>query len=172
MTVFEYWSAERSLNDGFLQNFKRKKDVDELRDAVVARTSTSGATRRRSADADGTSVLPDLRQRARLPDRAPRGDGRPDRRARRTRADLVTSYVRDSALRLTQAHAPRRVVPALRVRHRVAGSRGPSAATTATRARRATQQEYTYSDEGLVTKIETFDAAGTVTKRQELTYFD
>jgi YD repeat-containing protein len=34
------------------------------------------------------------------------------------------------------------------------------------------REEYTYSADGLLTKIETFDASNTVTRRQELTYFD
>jgi len=86
-------------------------------------------------------------------------------------ADLVTSYLRDSALRLTKLTRPDGscLIYEYDTRGRLLKTKRRDDCNAATSGDR---QEYTYSDDGLITKTETFDAGGVVTKRQELTYRD
>ena len=86
-------------------------------------------------------------------------------------ADLTTSYVRDSALRLTKVTRPDGSCM-----HFEYDTKGRLSKTKRRDDCNATssgdREEYTYSPDSLLTKVETFDSSGTVTKRQEMTYFD
>ena len=86
-------------------------------------------------------------------------------------ADLVTSYERDAGLRLTKLTRPDGscMIYEYDTRGRLSKTKRRDDCNAASSGDR---EDYTYSDDGLVTKLETFDAAGVVTKRQELTYFD
>jgi RHS repeat-associated protein len=170
VTVFEYWSAPSDpLKDGFLQNYKRKKDATNyLTQSSLSYDLWGNATS--VSDVDGTISCQTFdTARNFLTQRREQMAGQTD--CTSNAADLVTSYARDSALRLTQLTLPDGSCLIYE-----SDSRGRLSKTKRRDDCNAVStgdtQELTYSDEGLVTKTELKDAAGTVKKRQELTYFD
>ncbi|MDQ3298629.1 MAG: RHS repeat-associated core domain-containing protein, partial [Myxococcota bacterium] len=86
-------------------------------------------------------------------------------------ADLVTSWLRDSALRVTKLTRPDGSCL-----HYEYDTKGRLSKTKrrddCNAASSGDREEYTYSADSLLTKVERFDAAGTVTHRREMTYFD
>ncbi|MBA3406244.1 MAG: RHS repeat-associated core domain-containing protein [Gemmatimonadaceae bacterium] len=170
LTQFDFWTGTGdATKDGFLHNFKRKKDATNF----VTQSSLTfdfwgNATSLQ--DADGTVSCQTFdAARGYLTQRREQMAGQADCTV--NAADLVTSYVRDFALRLTKATRPDGscMIYEYDVRGRLVRTKrrddcnGASSGDT---------EELTYSDDGLVIKSELKDAVGTVTKRQELTYFD
>ena len=86
-------------------------------------------------------------------------------------SDLVTTYTRDKALRVTKVEHPaggctHREYDTLGRLTKIKTRDDCSAAST------GDTQEHTYDDDGLLIKTEWKDASGTVKRRQEQTYFD
>ncbi len=182
-TNFEYWASADVLKDGFLQNLKRPRDV-----AGTLVTSTAqeydfwgNPTTLVGSDKDDTNTSGTLTC---LTFSAARGHltSRREAMAGQTTcsttngADITTSFARDSALRLTQVTRPdgscmfyeyghtdsTRAAHLLRTKRRddcVAANAGD-------------RQEYIYDAEGLVTEIQTYDAASVLTAKQPFSYFD
>lgn len=169
VTVFEYWSSTDPLKDGFLQNLKRKKDATSfVTQSSLAFDFWGNATALQ--DADGTlSCQTFSAARNTLTEQREAMAGQTTCTA--NAADLVTSYLRDGALRLTRLTRPdgscvhyEYDTKSRLVRLKRRDDCNPASA--------GDKQELTYSDDGLLAKTETFNAANTVTRRQELTYFD
>jgi RHS repeat-associated protein len=169
ITLLEYWSSADPLKDGFLQNLKRKKDASTfLVQSSLGFDFWGNATS--ISDADGTISCQTFDSaRNYLTQRREQMNGQTDCTA--NAADLVTSYARDSALRLTQLTRPDGSCL-----HHEYDSRGRLSKVKrrddCNPASTGDTQELTYSDEGLLIKTELKDSSGTVKKRQELTYFD
>jgi hypothetical protein len=169
LEVFEYWSAPTDpLVDGFLRYYKRKKGGVFLTQEAKTYDFRGNATT--LADVDGTLSCQTFN--------AARGylSERREAMANQTScttnaADLVTTYVRDSFLRLLQVTKPDLMCMFYEYdskgRLSIIKRRDDCNAGTA-----GERQELTYDTEGLVVKTELFDAAGTVTKRQEWSYAD
>jgi RHS repeat-associated protein len=169
VTVFEYWSSTDPLKDGFLQNLKRKKDASSfLTQSSLAFDFWGNATALQ--DPDGTlSCQTFSAARNTLTEQREAMAGQSTCSA--NAADLVTSYLRDGALRLTKLTRPdgscmhyEYDTQSRLVRTKSRDDCNPASA--------GDKQEFTYSADGLLTKTETFNTANTVTRRQELTYFD
>jgi RHS repeat-associated protein len=167
--VYEYWSSSNPLFDGFLKNVTRHTNpiaflVQSSQDFDFWGNAT------RIVDADGTISCQSFDPaRGYLTQRREQMAGQTD--CTPNSADLVTSYLRDSALRLTQLTRPDGscMVYEYDTRGRLSKTKRRDDCNALSGGDR---EEYTYSVEGLLTKVETFDAANTITKRQELTYFD
>ena len=170
VTDFEYWSAPSDpLKDGFLQNLKRKKDTTtfltrsslsfDFWGNVTSLTDVDGTVSCRTFDTARNSLTQSREQMA----------GQSD--CTTNAADLVTSYERDSALRLTRITRPDGscVMNEYDTRGRLSKVKRRDDCNAASAG---DTQEFTYSDDGLLIKTELKDSAGTVKKRQELTYFD
>ena len=169
LTYLDYWSSTDPLKDGFLQVVMRQaaassyvihyslafdfwgnatalQDADGTLSCQTFSTSRNYLTERREAMAGQTSCTANA-------------------------ADIVTTYVRDAALRLTQLTRPDgscifytydakgRLETERRRDDCIVGSAGDA-------------KEYLYSDDGMLTKIRILDAAGGLKKQQEMTYFD
>lgn len=170
VTDFEYWSsASDPLVDGFLKRYKRKKNATDY----VTQTSTGfdfWGNVISIEDADGTISCQTFDSaRNVLTQRREQMAGQTD--CTTNAADLVTSYARDSALRLTQLTRPDGscLIYEYDSRGRLSKTKRRDDCNAASSG---DTQELTYSDDGLLIKTELKDAGGTVKKRQELTYFD
>lgn len=169
LTVFEFFSSADPLKDGFVQNFKRKKDsTNYLVQSALTYDFWGNATS--VSDVDGTISCQTFdAARGYVTQRREQMAGQTDCTA--NAADLVTSYARDSALRLTQLTRPDGscLINEYDSRGRLSKVKRRDDCNPASAG---DTEELTYSDDGLVTKTELKDSAGTVKKRQELTYFD
>ncbi|MBA3404530.1 MAG: RHS repeat-associated core domain-containing protein, partial [Gemmatimonadaceae bacterium] len=170
VTIFEYWNTPSDpLTHGFVQNFKRKKDATNfVTQSSLAFDFWGNPTA--ITDADGTvSCQFFSAERGYLAQRREQMAGQTD--CTPDAADLVTTYARDTALRLTYHRRPDGscMFYEYDARGRLSKTKRRDDCFEPSGGDR---QEYTYSDDGLLTKIETFDAGGAVSKRQELTYFD
>jgi len=170
VTLLEYWSAPSDpIKDGFLQNYKRKKDATTfLTQSSLTYDFWGNATS--VSDVDGTISCQTFDSaRNFLTQRREQMAGQTDCTA--NAADLVTSYARDSALRVTQLTRPDGscVISEYDARGRLSKVKRRDDCNAASTG---DTQELTYSDEGLLIMTELKDAAGTAKKRQELTYFD
>jgi hypothetical protein len=109
VTVLEYFSSSGSaLKDGFLQNFKRKKDTTNyLVTTVLDYDFWGNAIAVRSPDADATNSTGTVScstfssARGHLTQRREAMNGQSDCATTHS-SDITTSWTRDSALRLTQ----------------------------------------------------------------------
>jgi YD repeat-containing protein len=170
VTVFEYWSVPSDgMKDGFLQNFKRKTDATNfLVQSSLTLDFWGNATSLQ--DADGTISCQTFdTARNYLSQRRETMAGQTD--CTENAADLVTSWTRDSALRLTQLTRPDGscMIYEYDTRGRLSKTKRRDDCNAASSGDR---EEFTYSAEGLLIKTETFDASSVVTRRQELTYLD
>jgi RHS repeat-associated protein len=170
LTQFEYWTGTGNvLKDGFLQNFKRKKDgTNFLTQSSLDFDFWGNAISLQ--DADGTISCQTFDSaRGYLTQRREQMAGQTD--CTTNAADLVTNYLRDSALRLTRLTRPDLscLMYEYDTRGRLLRTKRRDDCNAASSGE---TEEYTYSAEGLLIKTEDKDASGTVTKRQELTYFD
>lgn len=173
-TVLEYWSDASPLKDGFLQNFKRQigpsgaPSPTYLTQPSLSFDFWGNAIVLKDADLTISCQTFDS-ARGFLSQRREQMNGQTD--CTTHSSDLVTSYERDSALRLTKVTRPDGSCI-----HYEYDTRGRLSKTKrrddCTAASSGEKEEYTYSDDGLLTKIETFDSSSVVTKRQELTYLD
>ena len=170
VTDFTYWSSSDVLKDGYLKEIKRKKDTTNY---LVTTLDSHGywgtATSRQDPDSTFTCLTYDPR----------RGYLSEERVAMNSQtscttshsSDLVTKYTRDSWLRLTKMEKP-----LSNCEHRAYDSKGRLSSIKerddCNSGSSGDTIEYTYSDDGQVTKVEYKNASGTVTKRQEATYLD
>jgi RHS repeat-associated protein len=172
VTQFEYWPGGTGdpLKDYRLKAIKRKKDganfVTTTAEAYDFRGNPIALK-----DADGTfTCLTFDTARGHLTERREAMAGQTSC-ANPNGADLVTSWVRDSAQRLTRVTRPDgscmhyeydakgRLLRTKRRDDCNAGSSGD-------------RQEYLYDAEGLVTEVQTYDASNTLTHKQPYTYYD
>ena len=174
-TVFEYWSASGTLQDGFVQYVKRKKAPAGFGPATFVTTSSLAYDFWGHAtgllDPDGTvSCLTYDTSWGRLTQRREAMNGQTTCVTSNS-ADLVTTLVRDSVGHITQSTRPDgscvfrefdskgRLIRTKRRDDCNAGSAGD-------------KQEFSYDTEGLLIKIESFDSSSVVTWRREMTYYD
>jgi YD repeat-containing protein len=170
VTDFTYWSSSDVLKDGYRKEIKRKKDTSNYLVTTLDGYDYWGrATSRQDPDSTFTCLTYDTR----------RGYLKEERVAMAGQtscgttngADLVTSYTRDSWLRLTKVQKPLG-----NCEHREYGAKGRLSKIKerddCNAASSGDTIEYTYSDDGQVIKVEYKNASGTVTKRQESTYLD
>ncbi|MBA3398227.1 MAG: hypothetical protein H0T89_36715 [Deltaproteobacteria bacterium] len=169
VTLFEYWTSTSPLEDGFLQYYKRQKGTSSyLTQSSLAYDFWGNATA--VSDPDGTlSCQTYDAARGYLAEQREAMAGQTS--CTTNSADLVTGWLRDSALRLTKLTRPDGSCL-----HYEYDTKGRLSKTKRRDDCNATssgeREEYTYSADSLLTKIERFDAAGTVTHRREMTYFD
>lgn len=169
-TVFTYHVSTDPLLDGFLSHVDRYKDFSNyLRTQATTYDFWGNPTTLVDANSVRTCLTFDsgrgyLKQR-RIAMAAQTSCSTTNS------ADITTSWDRDTALRLTKLTQPDGSCL-----HHDYDTRGRLSATKrrddCNAASSGDREEYTYSAEGLLTKIETFDASGTVTRRKEMTYFD
>jgi RHS repeat-associated protein len=190
LTKFDYWSGSGDvLKDGMLRNVKR-----ELVSGAPGTYVTSSAdaydfwgnpTTLTDSDTDATNSTGTVTC---LTFSASRGvlTSRREAMAAQTTcatsngADLTTTWARDSALRLTQLTRPDGSCMFYEWGH--SDSARPAHLLRTKRrddcnaASSGERQEYVYDGgfafEGLVTEIQTYDAAGVLTAKQPFTYFD
>jgi hypothetical protein len=182
VTVFEYWDdPSNGSRDGFLQNLKRKRDATTfVTTSALEYDARGNPTTLQGADTDAThsgslTCLKFNAARGFLSEVRKAMAGQSDCTTVNG-ADISTVYDRDSALRLTMSGRPDgscvlyeydhtetgRPVHLVRTKRRddcLAGSSGD-------------RQEYVYDAEGLVTELQTYDAANVLTAKQPFTYFD
>jgi YD repeat-containing protein len=156
------------LKNGMLQNFKRKKDSTNYITTTLNVYDFWGNATSVSAPDGSLSCFTFDSARGYLSERRETMAGQSS--CTSDASDLVTGYLRDSALRLTKLTRPDGACVhyeydsagrLLRVKRRddcIATNSGDN-------------EEFTRDAEGLVTKIEWKDASSTVTRRQELTYY-
>jgi RHS repeat-associated protein len=169
-TVFEYWSSSDPLKHGFLQHVKRQKGSFGTYLTQTALTYDFRGNATSLQDPDGTISCQSFdAARGYLAERRETMNSQTD--CTPHGSDLVTTWDRDSALRLTKLSRPDGscMFYEYDARGRLATTKRRDDCNAASSGDR---EEYTYSADGLLTKIETFDASSTVTQRQELTYFD
>ncbi|MFN0250059.1 MAG: hypothetical protein ACKV2T_24460, partial [Kofleriaceae bacterium] len=170
VTQLTYHTPNGTFRDDFLFELKRKKDTTTfLVSSATVYDSWGNPTT--LVDVDTTlTCLAFSADRNRLSSRREMMAGQTSCGSPNT-ADLVTSWARDSALRLIQITRPDgsclfyeydskgRLQRTKRRDDCNAGSAGD-------------RQEFIYDQEGLVTEIQTYDSAGTLTAKQPFTYFD
>ncbi len=165
----EYWSSTDVLKDGFVRYRKRKKDsTNYLTTEAKAYDFWGKATE--LVDVDGTLTCQTYdAARGYLTERRETMAGQTS--CTSNSADLVTKWARDSWLRLTRLDRPDGGCV-----HYGYGSAGLLATVKrrddCNTASSGDTTEYTYGEGDLITKIELKDAAGTVKRRQEYTYYD
>lgn len=170
VTDVTYWSSTDVLKDGYRKEIKRKKDTTNFLVTTLDGYDVWGnATSRQDPDSTFTCLTYDARRgyltESRVAMAAQTSCTTIDA------ADLRTKFTRDSWLRMTKVQKPLG-----NCEHREYDTKGRlskikerddcNAASTGDTI------EYTYSDDGQVTKVEHKNAGGTVTKRQESTYLD
>jgi RHS repeat-associated protein len=168
LTVYDYWSSTDALKNNLLQDVKRKKDSTNYLTTTFNVYDFWGHPT--------TSVAPDNTLTCETFDSA-RGYLTEHREAMAGQtsctsnsADLVTDYLRDSALRLTKITRPDggcefyeydasgRLSKIKRRDDCVSTNSGDN-------------EEFTRNAEGLATEIDWKDASGTITKKQPMTYY-
>jgi RHS repeat-associated protein len=170
LTHYDYWSSTDVLRDGFLQDVKRYKSATEF---VTWKTQDHDFWGNPTTLLDPNDVVTCLTfdtARGFLKERRQTMAGQSDC-ATSNGADITATWDRDSALRLTKLTRPDGscLIYEYDSRGRLSKTKRRDDCNAASSGER---EEFTYSLEGLLTKTETFDAANTVTRRQELTYFD
>ena len=169
-TVFEYWTSSDPFKDGFLQHYKRAKDFSSGFLTQSSLTYDFWGNPTSLLDADGTvSCQTFSATRGYLTQRREQMNGQSD--CTPHASDIVTSWARDSALRLTTFTRPDGscLIYEYATTGRLARTKRRDDCNPASAGDR---QEYTYSHDGQLTKLETFDASNNVTHRQEMTYYD
>ncbi|MEO8698736.1 MAG: hypothetical protein ABI867_01800 [Kofleriaceae bacterium] len=170
-TLFAYWDVPAdSFKHGFLQTVTRYKTASTfLTQSSVTFDFWGNASSLQ--DSDGTISCQTFdAARGFLAERRETMNGQVNCTSPHV-LDLVTAWQRDSALRLTKLTRPDGscAIYEYETRGRLSKTKRRDDCNAASSGDR---EEYTYSADGLITKVETFDAASTVTKRQELTYYD
>jgi hypothetical protein len=169
LEVFEYWSTPADpLLDGHLRYYKRKLGTGWL--PIEAKTYDFQGNATTLVDIDGTLSCQTFNAaRGYLAEQREAMGGQTTCTA--NALDLVTTYVRDSRLRLTQVTRPDGlcVFYEYDTKGRLAVTKRRDDCNASSTGER---QEFTYDPEGLLIKTELFDAAGTVTRRQEWTFAD
>ena len=169
VTAFTYWPATGALSDNFLDTYARKKDATNfLEQRALTYDFWGNPTLLKDVDTTVTCLTFDT-ARGYLKNRSEAMAGQSDCTV--NGADLVTKWSRDSALRLVQLTRPDnscmffeydangRLQRTKRRDDCVAASAGD-------------RQEFLYDTEGLLTEIQTYDAASVLTAKQPFTYFD
>ena len=170
-TTFEYFTGTGDpLKDDFLQTIKRYKDATAF---LTQSTQTLDAFGNPTTLVDANGVLTCLTfdaARVYLTSIRLTMAGQATC-ATSNSADITTSYLRDSALRLTKFTRPDGscLIYEYDTKGRLSTTKRRDDCNAASTG---DKQVYTYSPDSLLTNIETFDAANVVTKRQEMTYFD
>lgn len=168
LTSFEYYAASGSFTSNFLQYIRRHKASGTLDQRADAYDFWGNPTT--LVDMDGTlTCLTFDTARGYLAQRREAMAGQTSCTA--NAADLVTSWARDSALRLTQITRPDTscLFYEYDTKGRLARTKRRDDCNAASGGER---QEYIYDTEGLVTEIQTYDASNVLTAKQPFTYFD
>lgn len=178
VTVLEYFTASGSnFKEGFLQNYKRKRDASNFITTTVLDYSLWGTpTAVRSPDTDASNATGTMTcltyssSRGFLSQRREAMAGQADC-STTNGADITTSWARDSALRLTQLtradgscyfydyDTKGRL---LRIKRR----------DDCNAASAGDKQELVYDADGLINAIQTYDSASTMTAQQSYKYWD
>lgn len=171
VTDFTYWSSTDVLKDGYRKEIKRKKDTTNyLVTTLDGYDVWSNATSRQDPDSTLTCLTFDTRRSGALTEERVAMASQTSC-ATSNAADLVTKFTRDSWLRLTKVERPLG-----NCEHREYDTKGRLSKIKerddCNAASAGDTIEYTYSDDGQVTKVEYKNAAGTVMRRQESTYLD
>jgi RHS repeat-associated protein len=169
-TVFDYYASSDPMKDGYLQLYKIYKDAtNHLDTSLIAYDFWGNVTGRQ--DPDGTvscrtfdasrNYLAQTREAMASQTDCTTSNG----------ADLVTSWVRDSALRLTQLTRPDGgcVFWSYDARGRLQTLKRRDDCNAASAG---DTQTFTYDTEGLLTEVDTYDASSTLTAKQPYTYYD
>lgn len=169
VTQLTYYTASGGFADDFVDEYKRKKDATNfVTQRAISYDFWGNPVALQDADTTWTCLVFNS-ARGYLEKRTEKMTNHTDCSA--DAANLVTSWARDSALRLTQITRPDgscmfyeydtkgRVLRTKRRDDCNAGSSGD-------------KQEFVYDAEGLLTEIQTYDAASTLTAKQPFTYFD
>jgi YD repeat-containing protein len=177
-TIFEYWlSPWDYLKDGFVQNYKREKRPSNfVITSALAYDFWGNPIALQGADTDATHATGTIScqtfdaARGFLAQRREAMAGQADC-STPDGTDLTTSYARDSALRLTQVTRPDGSCMFYEY-----DSKGRLQRTKrrddCVAANAGDRQEYVYDPEGLVTEIDTYNAASVLTAKQPYTYYD
>jgi RHS repeat-associated protein len=178
LTVFEYWTASGSVfKDGFLQNYKRGIDASHFVISSALEydfwgnpTTLRGADLTASSGTGTVTCLSFSSARGTLSTRREAMASQADC-STSNGADLTTTFTRDSALRLTQLTRPDGscLFYEYDTRGRLLRTKRRDDCNAASSGDR---QEYVYDAEGLVTEVQTYDAASTLTQKQPYAYFD
>jgi RHS repeat-associated protein len=172
VTVFEYYPILNvdPMKEGFLQNLKRKKNATEyVTSSALAFDFWGNATTLQAPD-DSLTCLTFSSARGHLTQSREAMAGQTDC-STSNGADLITSFTRDSALRLTQLTRPDNscIFYEYDTKGRLLRTKRRDDCNAASAG---DKQEYVYDSEGLVTEIQTYDSASVLTSKQPFTYFD
>lgn len=181
-TEFTYWSSSDPLKNGFLQDLKRKRNAtDYLTSSSATYDFWGNPTTLAGSDTDAGHATGSLTcltfsaARGQLTSRREAMAGQSDCTTPNA-ADITTSWARDSALRLTQLTRPDG--SCMFYEHGHTDSTRPAHLLRTKRrddcnaASAGDRQEFLYDAEGLVTEIQTYDAANVLTSKKPFSYFD
>jgi RHS repeat-associated protein len=169
-TIFDFFTSTDPMKDGYLQDYKIYKDAtNHLDTSVIAYDFWGNVTGRQDPDGTVSCRTFDI-SRNYLTQTREAMAGQTDCSTPNS-VDLTTSWVRDSALRVTQVTRPDGgcVFMLYDTRGRLSEIRRRD---DCNQSSSGDSQTFTYDTEGLLTEIDTKDAAGAITAKQPYTYYD
>ncbi len=170
-TLFEYWTPTDALSDDFIKNFKRKKDAATyLTQEALAYDFWGNPTSLK--DPDGTlTCLEFSAARGFLAKRTEAMAGQTNCTSPNS-ADLVTTWVRDTGLRIRQLTRPDGSCMFWAYNATTGTLASTKRRDDCIEASSGDSQVFIYNDDNLVTEIQTKDAAGTIKAKQLFSYYD
>lgn len=169
-TVFDYFTSTDLTRDGYLQDYKLYKDSTNHLDTTILTYDIWGnATGRKDPDTTVSCRTFDTNRNYMTQTREAMA-GQADCTTTDA-ADITTSWLRDSALRLTQLTKPDGscVISAYDTRGRLLTVKRRDDCNAASSG---DYQQYVYNTEGLLTELDTYDASSTLTAKKPYTYYD